>query len=162
MKEVGDGLFAGAKQFKFMRAFYGLSVSAGIGILVTLVTQPRPLDEIRGWVWGTLSDALTRYKGGPGTETESRFVACVSRLGPSETNSALDLPVATLSSTLASDIQASVGDLLYVSDHRMWLGGLRSRHLVIGGVEEGTERWVQIPEDVRDEVGERVRVQRLY
>ena len=65
------GFLAGAKQYKFMRAFYGLAVSGVIGIVVTPFTTPKPLDEIRGYVWGTVSDALARYKGKAGTESAS-------------------------------------------------------------------------------------------
>ena len=44
-REAGDGLFAGAKQYKFMRALFGLGVSGLIGVVVTLFTKPEPKDR---------------------------------------------------------------------------------------------------------------------
>ena len=69
MQETGTGIFAGIKQFKFMRAFYGLSVSAVIGIVVTLFTKPESSDRQKGLVWGTVKDAILHYKGSAGAET---------------------------------------------------------------------------------------------
>ncbi len=49
------------------------------------------------------------------------------------------LPKVQLSRSLAAAIEAEVGDLVYVTDSRWWLGGLRSAQAVVGSVEaEGT------------------------
>ncbi|MEZ4317799.1 MAG: sodium:solute symporter family protein [Myxococcota bacterium] len=163
---VSDGqygvLFEGAKQYKFMRAFYGLVCAVVIGVGVTFVTRPRPLAEIRGFVWGTVSDALRRYKGSDGTETYSGFVSAASRKGIERVDPALDLPVARLSSALAVELRAKVGDLVYIADHRVWLGGLRSRHAVVIEVVNEGGCWVEVPPTVVSEVGSKVVVQRMY
>lgn len=161
-KEVGDGFFEGAKQYKFMRAFFGISVSLGIGVVVTGLTAPRPLSEIRGWVWGTIPDALERYTGKKSVEGASIDMVVASRLGPTEHDPRLDLPVIRMSSALAVELQATVGDRIYVSDRRRWLGGLRSQHGVLGEVLSEGGKFVELPQDMRDECGDQVRVQRLY
>ena len=70
MTDVDEGFLAGAKQFKFMRACYGICVSAAIGVIVSWLTEPEPFEKQRGLVWGTIADALHRYKGSPGRERE--------------------------------------------------------------------------------------------
>ena len=164
MAEAKEGLFGGAVQYKFMRAFFGLAVSGGIAVAVTLVTRPRELDQIRGWVWGTIPDALRRYKGGrDGTEEGSAVLLATCRSDEALTvDEALDLPRFRISRPLAVELRAVAGDLVYVQDHRRWLGGLRSRHGVVEQVTEQSGRWIEVPRDVADEVGEKVRVQRLY
>ena len=63
-----EGVLGGFKQYKFMRALYGLAVSGGIGVFVSLCTRPEPFERCRGLVWGTVADALRRYKGSAGSE----------------------------------------------------------------------------------------------
>lgn len=166
MVEVGDGWLEGAKVYKFMRAFYGLAISAVIGVGVTLVTQPRSLDSIRGYVWGTMADALNRYKGSPGQELESAFVpARPVAVEHEELRGEAHLPEARISRALAELLQAGEGDLLYVSDRRFWLGGLNSAHVVVAGIDEGEEPTVELGPRARSAIGEGkalVAVQRLY
>ena len=50
------------------------------------------------------------------------------------------LCVVHISERLAKELDAHKGDLLYISDKRWWLGGLRSTHAVVGKVEEGLEQ----------------------
>ena len=50
------------------------------------------------------------------------------------------LPVVHVSSGLSAALGGlTEGDLLYVSDARAWLGGLRSSHTVVGGVFEADQ-----------------------
>ncbi|MCA9572521.1 MAG: hypothetical protein KC656_31995, partial [Myxococcales bacterium] len=157
------GLFGGAVQHSFMRAFFGLSVSLGIAVVVTVFTRPRDPALIRGWVWGTIPDALRRYKGRDGVEDYSAVLEATCRGRASIAEGGDDLPRLRVSRPLAVELQAVVGDLVYVQDRRRWLGGLRSRHGVVGEVvEEGGGRWVEVPPSFAAEVGERVRVQRMY
>ncbi|MBJ95545.1 MAG: sodium:proline symporter [Rickettsiales bacterium] len=136
MREVGDGLLAGKDQFKFMRGFFGLVVCALIGVVATLTSQARPLNEIRGLVWGTISDAIANYKGSPGAEQSGPWVAASGQpWQQDEVRGEALLAVVAISSTLAEQLGAArEGDLLYVSDARVWLGGLRSAHAVVGTI----------------------------
>lgn len=134
MPEEG-GFLSGMKVYKYMRAFYGISICAAIGVIVTLLTKPESEERQRGLVWGTVSDALRRYKGSPGTEHGS-----VRALGkaevisdePSERRGEGNLPVVSLSPSFSAQLDATPGDLLYISDSRWWLGGLHSAHVVLG------------------------------
>ncbi|MCP4591263.1 MAG: sodium/solute symporter, partial [bacterium] len=133
--QAGDGLFGGIKQYKFMRAFYGLTASGTIAVGVTLLTRPEPLARSRGLVWGTVADALARYRGSPGTERPPTQTLGTARrvdeqlpLGPS------GLPTVHLSRALAEALDAKEGDVVYITDRRRWLGGLHSTHAVVSTV----------------------------
>ena len=125
LQDAGDGALAGMTQYKYMRACFGIAVCAGIGVAVTLVTRPEPLERQRGLVWGTVKDALLHYKGSPGDEdAHAEALAMLCRIDASASTEGL--PQVSLSAALASQLSAKAGDLLYVSDRRRWLGGLRS------------------------------------
>lgn len=145
MGSPGDGLFGGVNQQPYLRALFGLLVSAVLGVGVSLATRPRPLDEIRGFVWGTVPDAIRRYKGSDGVEGESAFVpAALEAVAEDRVAGVQALPVADLSAPLAAAIGAREGDLLFVSDARPWLGGLRATHAVVGRVVERPDAWLTL------------------
>ena len=130
--EIGDGLFEGFKQYKYTRALYGLSVSAFIGIAVTYMTRPEPFEKLKGLVWGTQKDAIRHYKGKEGTESESAWAKVkVQRAAAEIAVEGFHNPGARISAALAEELEATQGDLLYVTDGRGWLGGLRSGHVTI-------------------------------
>jgi len=52
MADTGEGLFAGMRQFQFMRALYGLTVCGAIGIVMTLISWLPALFE---WLFGPVS-----------------------------------------------------------------------------------------------------------
>jgi len=137
MQEVEAGFLAGKDQYKFMRALFGLVVCLGIGVVTTLFTKARPFEELRGLVWGTVQDAITRYKGSEGTEAESDWVAVTAV--SSDDNRRTDLgylPFVRVAPAVAEAIDATAGDLVFVSDARAWLGGLRASHARIEVVDE--------------------------
>ena len=139
--EIGDGLFEGAKQYKYMRALYGLSVSAGIAVVVTFFTQPETAERMRGLVYNSVGDAINHYKGSPGREQESAWSLANPVRGTVDgSRGAAALPTVRLSAAAAVALGDAVpGDLLYVSDSRSWLGGLRSAQTVVDSVDLDSE-----------------------
>ena len=137
MSEGEEGFLAGMRQFKFMRAFFGLGVSGTIAVVVTFLTKPEPFARQRGLVWGTIADALRHYKGSPGVESDHRRAAALPRRGEEESPPSGDaqLPAVRLSKTLADALGAEPGDLVYVTDRRWWTGGLHSVHAVVVGID---------------------------
>ena len=171
MQEVEPGFLAGKDQYKFMRALFGLAVCLGIGVLTTLVTKPRPLEELRGLVWGTVADAIAWYKGSEGAEVESAW-ALVSPV-PNDDNRRVGrghLPVVRIAPAVADALEAKSGDLVYVSDARAWLGGLRASHAMVDVVdEELAESQITIGPDLQEVLGVQkarrqrpLRMKRLY
>jgi Na+/proline symporter len=165
-----EGLLGGFRQYKFMRAFYGLSVSGVIAVVVTLVTRREPHEHCRGLVWGTVADALRHYKGSPGTERRvTRALAAAHVADADGPPTPSGLPTVRLSRGLAQALHAEVGDLLYVTDSRRWLGGLHSAHAIVREVvQESGDHWVEMGPAVHLTVvaprraGVPIRVERLY
>lgn len=56
------------------------------------------------------------------------------RIGPHH------LPMVSVSTSLADQLDAKEGDLLYLSDRRWWLGGLNSTHVILGEIVEGSSQ----------------------
>ena len=169
-REAGDGLFAGAKQYKFMRAFFGLSVSSLIAVVVTLFTKPEPIEKQAGLVWGTVKDAILHYKGSAGSEDDTAETLAMplrSEVEPPLQGES-QLPVVRLSSSVLQQLRAKVGDPVYITDTRWWLGGLNSMHVVIGDVLDGEDDRVEMGPDTFKVIvtGRRedkpVKVERLY
>lgn len=168
--EAGDGILAGMRQYKFMRACYGLAVCSVIAVVVTYLTRPPSGERMRGLVWGTVADALRWYKGSVGEEGPvRRSAARVVRGAADEVDAQTQLSRVTISRGLADRLGAGVGDLLYVRDRRGWLGGLYSGHALVGAVADdvGEER-VVLPTSMWETIvrpgraGKPVVVERLY
>ena len=135
MGERGAGMWGGLQQYKFMRALYGVAVSGGIAVVVTLLTRPEPFPRCRGLVWGTVADALKRYKGSAGLERPvTRALAVVRVVGAELLDAPSGLPTVRISQQLAETLDADTGDLLYITDTRRWLGGLHSTHAIAAEV----------------------------
>ncbi len=167
--EAGEGIFGGAKQYKFMRALFGILVSVGIGVVVTLFTKPRPVDEVRGYVWGTIADAIRSYKGAPGREAYSAWATTTITRGTDEHRMGeARLPIARVSAELATELDAAEHDLIYIADERAWLGGLKSSHAVIVGITQQPGKVLELGPAAYEAVvsqgreGKPVVVQRLY
>ncbi len=134
MKEAQEGFLAGKDQYKFMRGFFGMSVCMAIGLVTGYLFPNQNHDSIKGLVWGTIKDAIRNYKGSDGTEEMSDWMIVNFEVGDEEVQG--DRPVAYISANVATELTAKEGDLLYISDSRAWLGGLRSTHAIIGGIKD--------------------------
>jgi len=167
----GAGILWGMRQFQFMRAFYGLSASALIAVVVMWLSRPEPLARQRGLVWGTIAEAIRHYKGSPGSEQKHRASTGSVRVMEEELPLVGEgqLPVVHLSGQLAESIEAAPGDLVYICDTRHWLGGLRSAQAIVQRIDtaaEGRVLWLgpQTHETVvaRSRRNRPFRIQRLY
>ncbi len=118
---------APTENYIYMRALFALVTTASIGIVVTLVTQPRPEAEIGGLCVQTLRAGMIAFKGGePNVEDGERTGHLPVRVGDTEPG-VLRVPVAAMET-----MKAREGDLVYLTDARVWLGGLRSIRLRLG------------------------------
>ena len=121
-------------------------------------------DSIKGLVWGTIKDAIRNYKGSEGSENMSDWMMVQYSVGEEIIRD--DRPVAYISVKVAEDLNAKEGDILYVSDNRAWLGGLRSTHAVIGGINSDlSANEISIPpvlEEVAGRKGHPLRIKRMY
>jgi len=136
-REAGDGIFGGMDTYKYMRAFFGIVVCLTIAIVGTLIVGRSKRDDLDGLVWGTVPAAIRSYKGSDGKEGEGPWVqtACVAT-DAAEEESEQGLVKVRISAALAKELDAVVGDMVYVSDTRAWLGGLRSSHATVAEIVE--------------------------
>ena len=123
--------------FKYMRALFGLAASGIIAVLVSYLTKTKSAKAIEGLVVGTLDKAKEKYKGAPANEVEGKKVAVL--LSVSE-----EIEELSVSQKIARLLAAHKGDIVYVSDARRWLGGLRSVHARISAIheEDTLEVWI--------------------
>jgi solute:Na+ symporter, SSS family len=164
MKEAKEGFLAGKDQYKFMRGFFGMTICLGIGLVTGYLFPNKNNDSIKGLVWGTIKDAIRNYKGSEGTEEMSDWMVVDFQIGEEEHQG--DRPVTYISSTVAANLTAKKGDLLYISDSRVWLGGLRSTHAIIGGINPDlVDDQIQITptlNSIAGREGAQLRIKRMY
>jgi Na+/proline symporter len=123
--------------FKYMRALYGLAASGVIAVLVSCFTRTQSEKSVEGLVVGTLDKAKEKYKGAPANEIEGKKATVTL---------SVNREIEELSTTrdVANLLSARKGDIVYVSDARRWLGGLRSVHARLSAIHEGDpfEVWI--------------------
>ncbi len=123
--------------FKYMRALYGLVASGVIAVLVSFLTKARSGREIEGLVVGTLDKAKEAYKGAPANEIEGKKVVVTLRIDE-------EIEELSISHQAAELLSAEQGDIVYLSDARRWLGGLRSVHAKVSAIHRDAphEVWI--------------------
>lgn len=131
--------------FKYIRSLYGLATAGIIAIVVTYLTKPKPPAEIEGLVVGTLNKAKRNYKGAAVHEDEGEEV-----MGKLEIINHRSR-ILEVSTAFAQRLKAVKGDLLYVSDARRWLGGLRSIHANLSGIHNDDQNVIRISSDLISE-----------
>ena len=116
--------------YYYIGALYNIAVCAGVGVIVSLFTDPEPEEKLKGL---TLSDVnLLReiFKGSKPNDRLGEGVTVLWKLIDSEED------IVCFSKHEMDKMAAEVGDLVYVSDSRKWLGGLKSIHSVYGEPHE--------------------------
>ena len=114
------------RPYSYIRALYNTLVCAGSGVVVGLLTTAPSVDKTEGLTVWSLNKARELFKGGFPND----------RLGDSVI---VDWAIKDMEDDIvqfsANDMEimaAEVGDLVYLSDERKWLGGLKSFHSVYG------------------------------
>jgi hypothetical protein len=115
------------KQYSFMRACFGLAVSAAIGVVTALLTRPEPESKQRGLVWSS-------YRNDETPTSLRRADAQPKRLAADRDDG--ELSEVTLSRDVADALELDVGAPIYISDRRWWLGGLYAGHAVVAAIDD--------------------------
>ena len=123
-----------AKAFKFTRALYGLSVSAVIGIVTTLLTQSKqasisrtpPVTTALGWSQLAKKLGINPYEPSKSIRVSPQVTAAIA-----ETDAETGHPLVRLSEAARTALGIVAGDRLLLADERWWFGGLRSIHVVV-------------------------------
>ena len=102
------------------------------------------------------------------SEEVRRCKDCVGPTPEPPARGEAQLPPVRISSSLAAALEAGAGDLVYVTDARAWLGGLRSAHAIVDAVFDDDSASIELGATTFDVVvsaGRRERqivVERLY
>ncbi len=128
-------------KYIYFRALFGMVATGLIGVIVTLFTEPADEAHTRGLTADTLDDAMITYKGGglPNHKLGEKVKGLQVSIDESLTG--LQVSVTEL---VRKAMQAEEGDIVYLSDDRWWLGGLRSEHLRLGPCHEGSDTEVKV------------------
>ena len=112
-------------QFIYMRALFGMSLTALIGVICTFIL-PGDTETESGLTISELDIAKKKYKGSDTlNETKGERVRNITiTLDDSIEKNKIHVPSKHMEKLKAQD-----GDLIYISDNRLYLGGLRSGHV---------------------------------
>jgi SSS family solute:Na+ symporter len=110
----------------YMRALFGMVITAVIGVTVTYFTAPADKAHSEGLTADTLDVAMQNYKGGtkPNHAVGEKVEGLGVKIDESIPKGKVGLGAETMKRLKAND-----EDLLYITDSRWWLGGLRSDHV---------------------------------
>lgn len=117
----------------FFRALFGVILTSFIAIVLclcrtkSLTEQTEHKEKIKGLTADTLDHAMNFFKGGEanhqlGEKVKDLTLVLNSELSPTEV---------MLSQSAAERLKAEPGDIVFVSDARWYLGGMRSRHFTL-------------------------------
>ncbi len=119
-------------EFIYFRALFGMLITAVIGFVVTIVTSHKDDKDVTGLTIDTLDDAMRFYKGGgePNHEVGKKAKDLAPQIDESIERDWVYMNPKTMEIMKAKD-----GDIIYMSDSRWWLGGLRSHHVKVKAKE---------------------------
>ena len=142
--------FVAEKPYSYIRALYNLLACASIGVIVTLLTtftvnrskvfpfiviRSKPLDEhyknIKGLTLWTIKDGAEYFKGSKVNPNAGITITVPGSeiIVSEDENNKVCLPKKYM-----DQIKGNPGDLIYISDKRWYLGGLKSTHANLGSV----------------------------
>ena len=134
-------------EYIYMRALFGMVVTAVIGIFVTFVTRKADKKHSLGLTADTLDEAMKHYKGG--AEPNHELGEPVRDL-EFEIDNKLKTSHIKVSKETMEAMSARPGDLIYLSDNRWILGGLRSDHVFLDGTHSKGKNLVILSEETKD------------
>ena len=138
--------FVEAKPWSYIRALYNVVACVSIGIIVTLCTKPpKNYDRIKGLTIWTIKDGPQYFKG---SDVNKNAGITIQFAGSEVEVTQKDNNEVSLPKNYMDQIKGNKGDLIYISDHRWYLGGLKSTHARLGSVSDNNK--VIISKDVSD------------
>ena len=138
--------FVEAQPWSYIRALYNVFICVSIGIIVTLFTKPpKNYDRIKGLTIWTIRDGPQYFKG---SDVNKNAGITIQFSGAEVEVTQKDNNEVSLPKNYMDKIKGNKGDLIYISDHRWYLGGLKSTHARLGSVSDNNK--VIVSKDVFD------------
>lgn len=129
--------------YSYIGALYNLAVCAGVGVVVSLFTQPEPQEKIRGLTLFDVQSLRELFKGSAPNDRDGERVLVQYKITEDQED------VIRFSHNDMERMSADPGDLVYIMDKRKWMGGLKSIHSVYG-IPHEEEGIVYISENQRE------------
>jgi SSS family solute:Na+ symporter len=134
----------GNPDYSLFRGLFGVLVTAVIGVAVTFLTARDPEEKHRGLTVFSLGEAMREFKVGlPNFRRGSKGSAKGLTYRVDESLSG----VVRLPTEVMENLAIEEGDLVYVTDSRWWLGGLRSAQTKAGPAAR--DGHIELAPDVR-------------
>ena len=131
------------EQHSYMRSLFALIVCTILGIIISFLTKPKSKEDLEGLVISSIELARTKFKGGTPSDE------CIGlRINSTFTEGLVTQGEIQATKEVWSKLKLSAGDLVYVSDARGWLGGLRSIHLKVSKDVSNTDSLIMTPFDI--------------
>lgn len=113
-------------EFIYFRALFGMLITAVIGFFVTLFSSSENDKDVTGLTIDTLDQAMSNYKDGglPNHAIGAKVPGLLVTI-----DEKIETDWVYLSPETMGNLKANDGDVVYMSDARWWLGGLRSYHV---------------------------------
>lgn len=128
------------QSYIYMRALFGMAITAAVGVIVSLLDQPPGDSAVAGLTVDSVESAIRNYKNGePNYAIGRKFRRGRLRIDDSMPEGVIALAPATM-----ERMKASPGDIVYICDSRWYLGGLRSDHVRLAEPHELEEDLVVI------------------
>ena len=122
------------------RALYGILATMIVGIVVNLFTKPPLEKDIEGYTMDTIDEAMIKFKGGVPNLTTGKTVNNLSMT----LDDTIPEGLVFISQDVADKTKSLKQDIIYLSDQRWYLGGLRSGHFRLGGIHNKNSETVLI------------------
>ena len=129
--------------YSYIRALYNTLVCLSVGVVVSLFTTPKTEEEMDGITVWSLDRAREKFKGSKPNDREGKKPITTWKIVEGQDE------LVRFSQKEMDFMAAEVGDLVYISDSRGWLGGLKSCHSVYGKVHD-EEGMVYISAEIAD------------
>ncbi|MCJ8277946.1 MAG: hypothetical protein HRT44_06500, partial [Bdellovibrionales bacterium] len=115
-------------EYIYFRALFGMLITAIIGFTVTMMTSSKNDKDVTGLTIDTLDEAMSFYKDGgtPNHSLGKKAKGLTAKIDESVPKDWIQLSPDAMKIMNAKD-----DDVIYISDSRWWLGGLRSFHVKV-------------------------------
>ncbi len=135
-------------EYIYMRALFGMVITAIIGVAATFMLKPGENESEVGLTIGELDQAMINYKGS-GAAANHKVGKKIHGLAVKELKK-FDEGFVYLNEKSFDVLKADKKDMVYVSDNRWFLGGLRSEHLIARLDNTLTEKEIGLHPDTRE------------